>query len=173
MTRYLRDSIIFLMAGILSSSLAWAQQDPPMMEKGQAGLPLDSPVDRSMCVSDGISMGGYDLISYRVAGGPVLGRSEFSAEHDGFKYYFSNQINLDLFNTDPEEYLPAYSGFCAITLALGRVTCPENTNFIIQDDRLFLFEITGFTNGRTLWNTDPLEFRSRADTNFGKLIIQQ
>jgi len=56
---------------------------------------------------------------------------------------------------------------------LGRVTCPENTNFIIQDDRLFLFEITGFTNGRTLWNTDPLEFRGRADTNFGKLIIQQ
>lgn len=143
------------------------------MEKGQSGFPLDSPVDRSMCAPDGISMGGYDLISYRGAGGPVLGTSEFSAEHDGFKYYFSNQFNLDLFNTDPEGYLPAYSGFCAITLALGRVTCPENTNFIIQDDRLFLFEITGFTNGRTLWNTDPFEFRSRADTNFGKLIIQQ
>ena len=173
MTRHPGNSIIFLMAGILFSFLAWAQEEPPMMEKGQVGIPLDSPVERSMCAPDGVSLGGYDLISYRETGGPVPGSSVFLAEHQGYQYHFSNQSNLDLFNTDPERYAPAYSGFCAITLALGRVTCPEHTNFIIQDDTLFLFEIKGFTNGRTLWNTDPLEFRSKADTNFEKLIIQQ
>ena len=84
-----------------------------------------------------------------------------------------NQPNLDTFRADPERYLPDYAGFCAITLALGRITCPEYSNFKIEDDRLLLFEITGFTNGRTLWNTNPEDFRSKADANFDTLSQQQ
>jgi len=144
-----------------------------MMDKGQAGIPLGSPFDWKMCAMDGVSTGGFDLISYRHPGGPVPGTPEFSTEFNGSTYLFANQSNLDAFREDPERYLPAYEGFCAITLALGRVTCPEFSNFKIEDDRLLLFEITGFTNGRSLWDTNPEDFRNKADANFDILNNQQ
>ncbi len=167
--RYTNILSLVLLSSIALSAGTQAQTDQPVMEKGQAGMPLGSPFDRSMCAMDGVSAGGFDLVSYRQPGGPKPGTPEFSLEYRGSTYLFANQSSVDTFRANPERYLPAYAGFCAITLALGRVTCPDYSNFKIEDDRLLLFEITGFTNGRTLWNTNPLEFRNKADVNFDKL----
>ncbi len=67
-------------------------------------------------------------------------------------------------------YLPRYQGWCAATLSMGRLACPDYTNFKIEDGQLLLFELVGFTNGRSLWNSDPIGFRARADTNAIKLL---
>ena len=53
---------------------------------------------------------------------------------------------------------------------MGRLACPDYTNFKIENGDLLLFELAGFTNGRTLWNSDPSGFRERADANALKLI---
>lgn len=143
------------------------------MVKVRSGVTLDTPVERSMCADGVAAVDGYDLITYREPGGPIAGSPDYPAVYAGSTYYFSSAANLATFQADPQRYVPAYHGFCAVTLALGRVVCPDSTNFVVQDDRLFLFEVTGFTNGRTLWNTDPNNFRSKADTNFGSLIIQE
>jgi len=164
---------LVLVLGIVLSAETRSQTDEPMMVKGRAGIPLGSPFDRSMCVMKGVSTGGFDLVSYRQSGGPTLGIPELSMEFNGSRYLFANQSNLDTFRADPEYYLPAYTGLCAITLALGRIVCPEYSNFKIEDDRLFLFEITGFTNGKTLWNTNSEDFREKANTNFETLNKQQ
>ena len=164
--RYTNILSLMLISSIALSAGTQAQTDQPVMEKGQAGIPLGSPFDRAMCTMNGVAVGGLDLVSYRLPDGPVLGTPDFSMEFDGSTYLFANQSSLDTFRGDPERYLPAYAGFCAITLALGRVTCPDYSNFKIEDDRLLVFEVTGFTNGRTLWDTDPEEFRSKADENF-------
>ncbi len=167
--RYTHILSLMLISSIVLGAESRAQTDQPMMDKSRAGIPLGSPFDRSMCAMDGVAVGGFDLISYRHRDGPVPGTAKYSMEYNGSKYLFANQANLDTFRADAERYLPAYAGFCAITLALGRVTCPEYSNFKIEDDRLLLFEVTGFTNGRTLWNTDPEDFRNKADANFEKL----
>jgi len=164
---------LLLISSFVFSAETRAQTDQPQMVKGQSGIPLESPFDRSMCAMDGVSLGGLDLISYRQPGGPVPGTPEFSMKYNGFTYLFANQSNLDTFRADPESYLPAYAGFCAISLALGRVTCPEFSNFKIEDGRLLLFEVTGFTNGRSLWDTNPEDFRNKADANFDKISKQQ
>jgi YHS domain-containing protein len=157
-------SIVFLGAG------THAQDEQPMMIKSQSGVPLDSDMDWEMCRPDGIAVGGYDPVSYRQPDGPVPGNAEFSAEHAGATYLFASESSLQKFLQNPDRYVPAYTGFCAVTLALGRLTCPDYTNFQIEDDQLLLFEVTGFTNGRTLWNSDATEFRQRADDNFDRLI---
>lgn len=171
--RYTNVLSLVLVLGIVLSAETRSQTDEPMMVKGRAGIPLGSPFDRSMCVMEGVSTGGFDLVSYRQPDGPTPGIPELSMEFNGSRYLFANQSNLDTFRADPEHYLPAYAGFCAITLALGRITCPEYSNFKIEDDRLLLFEITGFTNGKTLWDTNPEDFREKADTNFDTLSEQQ
>ena len=134
--RYSNILSLVLISSIMLSAETRAQTGQPMVEKGHAGILLGSPFDRSMCAMDGVSAGGFDLISYRHPGGLLLGNREFSTVFNGSTYLFANQSNLDTFRADPERYLPAYAGFCAITLALGRITCPEFSNFKIEDDRL-------------------------------------
>ena len=158
---------------VCAASIAIAQDEPPMMVKSQSGVPLDASVDWNMCRDDGVAIGGYDPVSYRQPDGPVAGNADYSTDHDGATYRFANAANLETFLADPDRYVPAYSGFCAVTLALGRVTCPDYTNFQIEDDRLLLFETTGFTNGRTLWNTDAPRFRHQANGNFDLLNDSQ
>ncbi len=171
--RYANILSLVLISSIVLSAETRAQTDQPAMEKSQTGVPLGSPFDRSMCAMDGVATGGFDLISYRHPDGPVLGTRKFSMEYNASTYLFANQPNLDTFRADPARYLPAYAGFCAITLALVRVTCPEYSNFKIEYDRQLLFEVTGFTNGQTMWDTNPEDFRKKADANFDVLNRQQ
>ncbi len=140
------------------------------MVKSNSGLPLSEHVDAEMCNPEGVALGGYDVVSYREDGGPLPGDQQFSLEHEGATYLFASQVNLERFVKDPKKYLPGYSGFCAITLALGRVTCPDYTNFKIENDQLLLFEVTGFTNGRTLWNSDAPGYRQQADHNYLQIL---
>ena len=144
-----------------------------MQPKRESGVSVDHGPDLTMCEPDGIAVGGYDVVSYRDPDGPLEGSRDHSAEHDGRTYLFASAESLETFLEDPVRYVPAYNGFCAITLSFGRVTCPEYTNFKIENDQLLLFEITGFTNGRTLWNSDAGTFRQRADDNYERLLKRQ
>ncbi|MFT5540945.1 MAG: hypothetical protein ACI97K_001955 [Glaciecola sp.] len=155
-----------LLIGITLSASALGQTEPAMMDKRHTGQSFSEPIPHNLCEPDGVANGGYDLLSYRQDGGPLVGLKEFTVSYNGLKYLFVNDNNRVSFLEEPERYLPEYNGFCAITLALGRVTCPQYDNFKIEDDKLLLFEVTGFTNGRILWNSEPADFRSKADSNF-------
>jgi hypothetical protein len=122
------------------------------------------------CSMDGVAIDGYDLISYHQLDGPSKGAPEHAVTHQGSIYHFVDAGNKALFEADPEKYLPVYRGWCAATLSMGRLVCPDYTNFKLEDGRLLFFELAGFTNGRTLWNSDPKGFRQRADENALKLL---
>ncbi|MFT7262350.1 MAG: YHS domain-containing protein [Halioglobus sp.] len=122
------------------------------------------------CSPEGIATGGYDLVSYHHESGPKMGLDSHVFELDGLSYRFASASNLEKFEYSPQKYLPVYQGWCAATLAMGRLACPDYTNFKIEDDSLLFFELAGFTNGRTIWNSDPTDFRKRADTNFLKFL---
>lgn len=123
-----------------------------------------------ICAPDGIGVGGYDLVSYHQDGGPRAGREAYSAVYGEVTYLFEDAENREAFLADPERFLPVYRGFCASTLAMGRLACPDPTNFKLENGRLLLFELAGFTNGRTLWDSDASGFRLRADRNFERLV---
>ncbi len=161
--------IFTLFAGTLLVTTAFGQSEPAMMVKQEAGQPISEPIPHNLCEPEGVALGGYDVVSYRQEGGPQLGSKDFVAPHNGLEYLFVNESNRASFLQEPDRYLPEYDGFCAITLALGRITCPQYDNFKIEDDRLLLFEVTGFTNGRTLWNSNPGDFRDKADSNFSQI----
>lgn len=122
------------------------------------------------CSEDGIAVGGYDLLSYRDVDGPRFGSAEFEVEYGGGIYLFESAANRDKFLTDPIQYLPRYGGWCAISMALGRKICPNTSNFKIEDGDLLLFELTAFTNGRSLWNANPVKYRQQADTNYQRFM---
>ena len=130
----------------------------------------EAPSDPAHCATDGVAVGGFDLVSYHQPGGPVPGSATHALDLDGLTYRFKSEENLAIFRQSTERYLPVYRGWCAATLAMGRLACPDYSNYKIENGRLLLFEVTGFTNGKTLWNSDPQGFRERADLNFQRLV---
>ena len=118
------------------------------------------------CLVNGIGLGGYDPVSYRSDSGPILGEESYFSDYKDARYLFINAENKTIFDKSPTYYLPQYSGFCAIALALGKVVCPDYENYQIENDQLLLFETTGFTNGRVIWNSNRDKFRTKADSNF-------
>ena len=100
----------------------------------------------------------------------MQGAAQWTVAHDGLTYRFASEANRELFFASPKQYLPRYRGWCAATLAMGTLACPDYTNFKVEDGDLLLFEIIGFTNGREVWDSDPLTHRSNADGNFVRLM---
>lgn len=84
------------------------------------------------------AVSGYDVVSYQVSKRPVRGNGHFVAEHDGVTYIFSSQQNLDLFQRDPERYVPAYGGYCAFGVSVGKKFVGDPEVWRVVDGRLYL-----------------------------------
>ena len=54
-------------------------------------------------------------------------------------------------------------------MSMGRLACPDFTNYKIEDGALLLFERIGFSNGLDMWNLDPAASRRNADGHFARL----
>ena len=86
----------------------------------------------------GLAAHGHDVVAYFTDGAPTLGSAEFSAVHDGATYRFASQENLDAFEADPAKYAPAYGGFCAYGVAVGKKFDGDPRFWRVVDGRLYL-----------------------------------
>ncbi len=118
----------------------------------------------------GYAANGYDVVAY-FDGTPQEGNKEFSTTHDGTKFKFTSQANLDEFSANPEKYVPRYGGYCAYAVAVsGKKVNINPQTFEIRDDKLYLFYNSGKTNTLELWlNESPEELQIKADKNWEKI----
>ncbi len=130
-------------------------------------------LETNICAPDDVALGGYDLVSYYINPMPTFGQPTISSEHNGLQYRFTSLQNRDAFLENPEKYLPNYLGWCSTNLSMGRLACPDYTNFKIENEKLLLFERVGFTNGLDVWNSDPALHRRQADHNFRRFSTPQ
>ncbi len=70
---------------------------------------------------------GYDPVAYFTEGKPMKGSGYHVAEYQGVTYAFTSNDHKDLFEDNPRKYLPAYGGYCAFGVAVGKkfVSDPE------------------------------------------------
>ena len=81
---------------------------------------------------------GYDVVSYQEGKRPVRGSGHFTANHQGATYIFANQKNLDTFKADPQRYAPAYGGYCAYGVSVGKKFVGDPEVWRVVDNRLYL-----------------------------------
>lgn len=81
---------------------------------------------------------GYDLVSYHTEGKAVKGDGTNVVVVDGVTYLFTSEENKDAFEKEPEKYLPAYGGYCAYGVAVGKKFVGDPEVWEIVDDRLYL-----------------------------------
>ncbi|MGH1441422.1 MAG: YHS domain-containing (seleno)protein [Cellvibrionaceae bacterium] len=81
---------------------------------------------------------GYDVVSYQTAKRPVRGNGHFISTYQGATYQFSSKANLALFKKDPAKYAPAYGGFCAFGVSVGKKFVGDPEVWRVVDGKLYL-----------------------------------
>lgn len=85
-----------------------------------------------------LALHGYDAVAYFTQGKPVRGSDSLVHVHDGAAYRFSSAAHLETFKTDPVRYIPAYGGFCAYGVAVGKKFDGDPHFWRIEDGTLYL-----------------------------------
>ena len=84
------------------------------------------------------ALGGYCPVCYVAKNVAAKGTDEFKAEHNGETYLFVSKDALDAFNATPEKFLPAYDGYCAYGMSLGKKFESDPTAFSVIDGKIYL-----------------------------------
>ncbi len=85
-----------------------------------------------------IALQAYDPVAFFTDGEPAKGSPFISAEHHGYTYLFASEEHKAAFERQPDKYLPAYGGFCAFGVSIGKFFPVEIDTWEIIDGRLVL-----------------------------------
>ena len=85
-----------------------------------------------------VGAGGYDLVSYHTGEKPQRGNGNHAVVHDGVTYLFTGKASKRAFEAAPAKYLPAFGGYCAYGVAVGKKFVADPDVWEIVDGRLYL-----------------------------------
>lgn len=81
---------------------------------------------------------GYDLVSYQNSKRPLRGNGHYLSVVDGVTYLFVDQDNKDAFDANPGQYLPAFGGYCAFGVSVGKKFVGDPEVWRVVDGTLYL-----------------------------------
>jgi YHS domain-containing protein len=119
--------------------------------------------------SSGVAMEGYCPVCYLAANKAVKGLPSITHDYKGVTYWFVNEGARQEFISNPEKYIPAYGGWCALGVAMGQRFPVDPTNFKIVDGRIMLFLKNANVDGAEIWNRDEANNLGKAEQNWKKL----
>jgi len=83
-------------------------------------------------------LSGYDPVAYFTDGKPMRGSGYHVAEFDGVTYAFANEDHKEMFEANPDKFVPAYGGYCAYGVAVGKKFVSDPEAWKIVEGRLYL-----------------------------------
>ena len=115
---------------------------------------------------DGVLLEGYDIVSYFI-GSVAKGKASIKVEYQGAFYWFSSVENKEIFEKNPEKFVPAYGGWCAYAMGdSGEKVKIDPETYKIIDGTLFLFYNFYFNNTLIKWNMDEKRLIEQANINW-------
>lgn len=111
---------------------------------------------------------GYDVVSYFVDKKPLEGKKKLQIIHDGAKFKFSSEKNLQLFKANPVKYIPKYGGYCAYAIAAKKTKMYIDAEaYEIRDGKLYLFYNSWFSSALDVWKEgDTKKLQTQGDNNW-------
>lgn len=116
--------------------------------------------------STGYAIGGYDPVAYFVDARPRVGVRNYEYDWRGVTWRFVSAANRAVFARDPRVYAPQYGGYGAQSVAMGLLAQGSPREWLIYQDRLFLFANAG---QRQKWHDDIARRRRAASRNWPKI----
>ena len=109
---------------------------------------------------------GYDVVTYHTDKRPLRGNGNYVANHDGATYLFSSKSNLETFEANPAKYVPAYNGYCAFGVSVGKKFIGDPEVWRVIDGRTYLNLDVGIQN---TWLKDTSGRIETADNKWTKI----
>lgn len=81
---------------------------------------------------------GYDVVTYHTDKRPLRGNGNYVANHDGATYLFSSKQNLETFQANPAKYVPAFNGYCAFGVSVGKKFIGDPEVWRVVDGKTYL-----------------------------------
>jgi YHS domain-containing protein len=85
-----------------------------------------------------LALHGYDPVAYFTGGKPIIGEAKYSAVYNGAAYYFASADHKKTFESNPAKYSPAFGGFCAYGVGVGKKFDGSPQHWTVYKDRLYL-----------------------------------
>ena len=115
----------------------------------------------------GVTLKGYDAVSYFTEGKPVKGDGKYVYQWMGTKWHFSSAENRDQFVKNPEKYAPQYGGYCAYAVSQGVIADIDPTAWKIVSGKLYLNLNHAVAR---IWRKDIPGYILKADKNWPALL---
>lgn len=106
-----------------------------------ASAPAQNPINVSTGLTASghpLALHGYDPVSYFRGGLPTVGSARFTATHAGAAFRFASAEHKQLFEKQPQRYLPQFGGFCAYGVSVKQKFDGDPRVFAIVDGKLYL-----------------------------------
>ena len=113
----------------------------------------------------GVSIEGYDAVSYFTESKAVAGKEDIELKWSGATWRFSSVENRELFKESPLKYAPQYGGYCAYGIAKGSKASIDPQAWAIIDGKLYLNYDTGI---QEKWEQDRTRYIEEADKVWSK-----
>jgi len=110
-----------------------AREGPAREAPALQGFNGDGPINRT---AGGVAVKGYDLLSF-YEGAPVRGSEQWRATYGNATFYFTSEARRDRFAANPERYLPAFGGYCALGVAGGYKDDMHPEAYSVVNGRLY------------------------------------
>jgi len=123
----------FLLAMVLGLALAaTAMAQLPPTTSGGSGMAL-------LNLDNTVALHGYDPVAYFTDNEAVRGNKRILERLGGATYYFASRGSRYEFLRDATRYQPQFGGYCAASMAMGRLEDINPRLFVIYEGKLFLF----------------------------------
>lgn len=83
-------------------------------------------------------MSGYDPVAYFTDGKAMRGSGDHVTVIEGVTYVFATAEHRKMFAANPQNYLPAYGGYCAYGLGVGKKFVADPEVWKSVDGKLYL-----------------------------------
>ncbi|HEX6226770.1 MAG TPA: YHS domain-containing (seleno)protein [Chryseolinea sp.] len=121
-------------------------------------------------IKKNVALEGYDAVSY-FDGKPLEGDPEIKFVFKNITYQFASAANMAKFKASPDNYEPAYGGWCAYAMGeSGEKVKIDPETFKILDGKLYLFY--NFWGNNTLedWKANEKKLKVAADHNWKNIV---
>ena len=120
-------------------------------------------------LENGKALKGHDPINV-YNGMATLGNERITSVFEDAIYQFKSTENKNIFDENPEKYIPKYGGYCSIAISEGSLVEANPFSALVQDGALHVFYKDDQEDTQNEWNENPVENKRRAENGWAKLI---
>ena len=114
-----------------------------------------------------LALEGHDTVAYFKDAALTKGNKSISLEHKGAKWLFSSDENLAAFAADPDKYMPQFGGYCAFSVAKGKLVKGDPELWHVEDEKLYV----NFNKGvHRLWLKRKQSMIADADSHWPAVL---